>query len=253
MTQERRSTPLAHACAAPHSCPPALRLDVLAHAPYFAGLDRDEIADIDRQMVVRGYEEGETIYRSGAPADGLYILATGRVKVLRPALDGSDVLVDVVTPGAMFGSVAAVGQSTHPDTAEALTVACTLWTSAADFRRVLRQHPTVALRVLDDLATRLEESQESVRRLSGGTVEQRVASTLLTLADKVGEPRGDAILLQLPLTRGDLAAMTGTTTESVSRTLSRLRRAGLIETGRRWTSVLDRPGLAALAAASAVP
>lgn len=167
--------------------------------------------------------------------------------MLRPSFDGAEVLVDVVTPGTMFGSVAALGRSTYPDTAQALTVSCALRIPAIDFRAILAEHPDVALAVLDDLAGRLEQAQQTVRRLSGGTVEQRVASTLLALADRVGERRGDSVLLQLPLTRGDLAAMTGTTTESVSRTLSKLRRQGLVETGRRWTAVTDTEGLAALA------
>lgn len=248
MSSDRRTTPLADACDAPHHCPLPLRIDVLAHAPYFRHLDRDAVEAIERRMRVQAYGEGELVYRTGAPADGLFILATGKVKVLRPSLDGAEVLVDVITPGTMFGSVAALGRSTYPDTAQALTVSCALRIGADDFRTVLEEHPGVALVVVDDLAKRLEQTQLTVRRLSGGTVEQRVASTLLALADKVGEPRGDAVLLQLPLTRGDLAAMTGTTTESVSRTLSRLRRQGVVETGRRWTSVTDRAALAALAA-----
>lgn len=204
-------------------------------------------------MVVRGYHEGEIIHHAGTPADGLFILATGRVKVTRPALDGTDVLVEVVTPGAMFGSIAALGETIHPDTAEALTVSCALWISPGGFRRVLREYPHVALAVLDDVAERLEQAHESVRRLSAGTVEQRVAATLLTLADKLGEPRGATTLLQLPLTRGDLAAMTGTTTESVSRALSTWRKAGWIETGRRWTAIVDRPALTMAAYGSVVP
>lgn len=244
---ERRHTPLARSCEAPHGCPRPLRLDVLAHAPYFRGLDRAEIETIDQRMQVRGYAAGETIYRAGKPAEHLFILASGRVKVLRPSLEGSQVLVDVVTPGALFGSVAALGDAGYPDTAEALTVACALRISAADFRAVLREHPHVALTVLDDVAARLEHAHQAIHRLSGGTVEQRVAATLLTLADKFGHPRGNGTLLELPLTRADLAAMTGTTTESVSRTLSGLRRAGLVDTGRRWTAVTDHAGLAKLA------
>jgi CRP-like cAMP-binding protein len=244
---QRRTTPLARSCEAPHSCPRPLRLDVLAHTPYFRGLNRAEIEAIDRRMQVRGYVAGEVVYRVGEPADHLFILATGRVKVLRPSLEGSHVLVDVITPGALFGSVAALGDADYPDTAEALTVACALRMSATDFRALLREHPHVALTVLDDVAARLEQAHQTIRRLSGGTVEQRIAATLLTLADKLGQPLGDSTLLQLPLTRADLAAMTGTTTESVSRTLSALRRAGLIDTGRRWTAVTDRTGLAKLA------
>lgn len=253
MVGERRSTPLADGCAAPHACPRPLRLDVLAHAPYFAGLSRAEIVALDERAQVRGYAEGEAVYHAGTPADHLFLLASGRVKVLRPALDDSDVLVEVITPGATFGSVAALGQATYPDTALALTVSCALRISAADLRDVMTRHPAVALAVLDEVSHRLEEAQEHVRRLSGGTVEQRIAAALLVLAGKLGEPRGASTLLQLPLSREDLAAMTGTTTESVSRTLSKWRRAGLIETGRRWTSLSDRAALAAIAGTTLTP
>ncbi|MBI2244212.1 MAG: Crp/Fnr family transcriptional regulator, partial [Nocardioides sp.] len=142
---------------------------------------------------------------------------------------------------------------TYPDTAMALTVSCVLRISAAALRQVMNRHPAVALAVLDEVSHRLEEAQQTVRRLSGGTVEQRVASSLLVLADQLGEPRDGGVLLQLPLTREDLASMTGTTTESVSRTLSKWRRAGLIETGRRWTSLTDRAALAAIAGAAHGP
>lgn len=231
----------------PHTCPRPLRLDVLAHAPYFKSLDPEAIAAIDARMQVKGYAEREVVYRTRTPSAHLFILATGRVKVLRPSLGGNDVLVDIITPGGMFGSVAALGDSTYPDTAEALTVSCALRISAADFKNVLAEHPVVALAVLDDVADRLERAHEAVRTLSGGTVEQRVAATLLTLADKLGEQRVEGLLLQLPLSRADLAAMTGTTTESVSRTLSRLRKQGVIETGRRWTAVRDREALVQIA------
>ena len=247
MGRERRSTPLAGTCAAPHTCPRPLRLEVLAHAPYFADLSRDEIVALDERAKVRGYAEGEAIYHAGSAAEHLFLLASAGITVLRPSLLDADVLVEVITPGATFGSVAALGHTTYPDTALALTVSCVLRISAADLRAVMNRHPAVALAVLDEVSHRLEEAQQSVRRLSGGTVEQRVAASLLVLADKLGEPRGGSILLQLPLTREDLAAMTGTTTESISRTLSKWRRAGLIETGRRWISLTDRAALAAIA------
>jgi CRP-like cAMP-binding protein len=224
---------------------------VLAHSRFFAGLPADQIAEIDRRMQVRGYTADEAIYQVGQPASTLFVLATGRVKLVRPALDGQDVLVDVVTPGGLFGTLSSLGEPSYPDTAQALTVSCALGISAEQFREVLRAHPGVALAVLDDLAGRLEQAHQSLRHRSGGSVEQRVAATLLALADKVGQPRDGATLLQLPLTRSDLAAMTGTTTESASRVISTLRREGILTTGRRWTAIIDRDRLAALAQAPA--
>ena len=244
--QDRRSTPLASTCEAPHACPLPVRLAVLSRTPYFSGLDGETIRSIDDHMLVRGYHEGEQVYRAGDDATRLFVLATGQVKVIRPSLGGQDVLVDVLTAGSPFGTLTTLGEAVYSDTAEAMTVSCALSISAEDFREVVSSHPSVALAALDDLAHRLEAARESVRRLSGGTVEQRVAATLLTLVDKLGEPRDGSILLQLPLTRADLAAMTGSTTESVSRVMSRFKRDGVIDSGRRWTSVLDRDRLAAL-------
>ena len=73
-----------------------------------------------------------------------------------------------------------------------------------------------------------------------------MAGALLRLVAVVGEPRDSGVLLQVPLTRADLASMAGTTTESASRAMSRLRRGGVVESGRRWTAVLDVPRLRSL-------
>lgn len=70
MSSGWRTTPLAHGCDTPHHCPLPLRLDVLAHAPYFAGLDRAAVAAVEQRMRVQAYDAGEVIYRTGAPADG---------------------------------------------------------------------------------------------------------------------------------------------------------------------------------------
>jgi CRP/FNR family transcriptional regulator, nitrogen oxide reductase regulator len=76
---------------------------------------------------------------------------------------------------------------------------------------------------------------------------QRVAATVLSLAERASHERPGMTLVQIPLARADLAAMCGTTTESVSRTLSRWRRDGVIETGRRWVGIADLDALHAIA------
>jgi CRP-like cAMP-binding protein len=101
----------------------------------------------------------------------------------------------------------------------------------------------VALAALEGVTLRLSRTQDAVHRLSGAPVERRLAAVLLLVADRVGEPWKDAILLQVPLTREDLAAMTGAATETVSRVISQWRREGLVETGRRWVAIRDRAAL----------
>ena len=93
--------------------------------------------------------------------------------------------------------------------------------------------------MLEAVSQRLAESQEIVKQLSADTVEQRIASALLRLVGKLGEARGQGVLIQLPFSRQDLAAMTGSTPETVSRVMSRFEEDGLIKSGRKWVTILD--------------
>lgn len=245
MCATRRRTPLARPCPEPHSCPKSLRMEVLRRVPFFARLSPEELEGVDARAVARGHQEGVAIYRAGNPARSLYILASGRVKITRPRPGGSDVVVDVVLPGEYFGALPSLGQRAYEDTAETLTVSCTLAISQEDLDRILRAYPQVALELIPVLARRLAEARRVITRLSGDSVERRLAGTLLALADRAGQLQQDTTLLQLPLTRSDLAGMTGATTESVSRTLSRWRRMGIIDSGRRWIAIRDRSAIEA--------
>ncbi|MPV38454.1 helix-turn-helix domain-containing protein [Georgenia subflava] len=223
-------------------------MQVLGQVPYFTGLTQDQLADIDARMVSLSWAEGDPLYAAGEPAQHLYVLAAGRVKITQPTPGGHEVLTDVLTPGDLFGALGTLGEPVYGENAEALTTSCALRIDPAGFRAVLTEHPEVALRVLDDVAGRLARARSDVGQISTGTVAQRVATTLLRLADKLGQerPGGGGTLLQVPLSRTDLAAMTGSTPESVSRVMSRLRQEGVIDSGRRWTAILDRERLTAV-------
>lgn len=245
----RRRVPLRSTCAQPHHCPLPVRMEVLGRAPLFAGLSHDELVRIDRRMVSLSWAQDDSLYTAGEPAEHLYVLAAGRAKASRLTVNGQEVVVDLLAPGDLFGGMRILGQPTYPETVRALTTTCALRIGARAFRDVLTEHPQVALRVIDDTAALLAQARTDVTEQSTATVAQRVATTLLRLADKFGQDgRSGATLIQLPLSRTDLAGMTGSTPESVSRVMSRLRKDGVIDSGRRWTAVLDRDRLAATAA-----
>src|SRR3546814_20699202 len=84
------------------------------------------------------------------------------------------------------------------------------------------------------MAARLERAQSHIHAIATATSEQRVAAALVMLAERTGTPRKGSILLDVPLSRDDLASLTGTVSETVSRVLAQLRRDGVIETVRRW-------------------
>lgn len=226
-----------------------LRLQILHGLPFFADLPHADVKHVNHLFHEYGYAPNETICFAGDPAERLFVVADGRVKLMRHSLSGKNVLLDMLTPGEFFGSLSALSGDVYPDTAEAQTQSCVLSISAADFRHVLEKHPKVALKVLETTALRLRDAQERVRQLSALTVEGRVANVLLVLGKKFGRRSDVGLLIEAPLTRDDLAAMTGTTTESASRVMSQFQKDGLIQTGRKWVSILDQKALEQAASA----
>ncbi len=209
----------------------------------FAGLDAAALAEVNALCRAVDFDEGEPIYHAGDRAERLFIVALGIAKLTRVSSEGREVLTDVLAPGDFLGALPALGQSNYAESASALTPACLLLFEARSIDLILKGHPEVAVATLEAVSGRLAAAQTAIHRLSTDRVEQRLAATLELLLERVGEPDDAGILLQVPLTRDDLAAMTGSTPETVSRTLSAWRNRNLVEAGRRWVRVLDRDGL----------
>lgn len=248
---ERRTIPLRE-ITLPHECPRPVRMHVLSRAPYFQGLDEAALDGVDRRVRPRTYLADEHVYRAGEPADALYVVAEGRVRVSQVTPDGVGTVTDVLVPGELFGAMGTLGEPSHRQSASALVGSCVLRIDQRDFREVLLEQPGVALRVLDDVAARLASAHADIGGQGTETVRQRVARVLLRLADKLGEDRGpQGVVLEVPLSRADLAGLARSTPESVSRVMSRWRKDGVLDSGRRWTSLLDRPFLEEVAAGRA--
>ena len=158
-------------------------------------------------------------------------------------------MLDMLTPGEFFGSLSTLGDDVYPDTAQAHTQTCVLSIHADDFRRILEKYPAVALKVVDIVADRLRAAHERVRQISTFSAEGRIASLLLVLSKKFGKPGDLGLLIQSPLTREDLAAMAGITTETASRVMSQFLKDSLIRTGRKWVAILDQDALERIAEA----
>ncbi|MCC6960316.1 MAG: Crp/Fnr family transcriptional regulator [Dehalococcoidia bacterium] len=219
-------------------------MQILGAVPFFRHLAADELEAVNDLFSAFGYEPQETIYMSGAAAERLFVVAHGTVKLIRRTASGQDILLDILRPGDMFGSLPELGTREYLEDAEAQTSCCVLGVSSTDFQRILQRYPKVALSVLAIIAGRLQDAQGTISQLSAMPVEARIASALLKLGEKLGVESEGGLLLDTPISRQDLAAMSGTTTESASRAMSDFRRTGLIESGRRWIRIKDPDGRA---------
>lgn len=244
----RKVNPVNQVDIEPHlHCSVSEQVRLLGESPFFASLSQDDAAAVQRQIIQKHYSEGEIIQFAGYPAERLSIVAMGTVKLVRPTLDGTDVLLDLLGPGQGFGSLVQLGDTTYREGVTAQTHACILHINATTFARLMEKYPEIAVAALKFVSSKLADARNTIEELSAYPVEQRLAATLVRLADRVGKQRDADVLIDIPLSRQDLAEMTGSKVETVSRVMSDFKRQGLIESGRKWISVVDLETLSNIA------
>ena len=243
----RRRSPVNSEAIESSMCSYDVKLQIIRRLPFLSAIDEKSIVWASSFFRDRGYEAGQTIYLSRSEATHLYVVAVGAVKLIHRTDAGRDVILDVLGPGEFFGNVSESLQSRHTNSAQALVSTCALVISKREFHSILVEFPAVTLELFDAVSSRLESAQDTIRRLSVDDAEQRVAVALLRLTQKFGRKRQSGLLIELPLSREDLAGMCGANTETTSRIVSRLRRERIVETGRKWISILDQERLSHIA------
>lgn len=218
----------------------------LAGMALFAGLDPAALARIHAAARPRPLAKGEVVFRQGETAQTCHALISGRIKIVAANAEGQQVVVQFVGPGEMFGTLA-MFLAGYPGDAVVVSDGLQLVWSATTMRQLMLDTPRIALNTLALLGERLEDLQNRVRQLSTERVERRVAHALLRLADRAGRADGTAITIDFPLTRQDLAEMTGTTLHTVSRILAAWEEAGITGGGRSRVVLLDQAALIRLA------
>jgi CRP-like cAMP-binding protein len=147
--------------------------------------------------------------------------------------DGQQVVVRFVTPGEVFGVAMAIGRTTYPGTAVAVADSVALqWPSAA-WPRLVAAHPELAGNTLQTVGARLQDMHTRIVEMSTLEVERRVAHALLRLAQQAGRKVEGGVAIDFPISRQDIAEMTGTTLHTVSRILSAWEARGLVESARQ--------------------
>ena len=193
------------------------------------------------------YAKGTNVFEQDAPATSFFILLDGHLRVAKLTPAGQQVVVRFVAPGEIFGVAKAIGRTTYPATATAVVDSVALvWPSAA-WPRLIEKNPALATNALQTVGSRLQEAHTRVVEMSTEQVERRVAHALLRLAKQAGRKVEEGVRIDFPISRQDVAEMTGTTLHTVSRILSAWEAQGWVEGGRQKIVIREAHKLFVLA------
>lgn len=215
--------------------------------PLFAGMEESALEQLLANAVKREVPKGTKVFEQGEKAGLFYLLLEGRLKVTQVTTDGQQLIVRIVHPGDLFGFAMAIGHTEYPGTPLAVTDSVVLAWPMETMHDFLARNPALAINTMQMIGQRLDQAHKRIREMSTQEVERRIAHAVIRLAQQAGIRDGNNIRIDFPLSRQDIAEMTGTTLHTVSRIISHWETRGLVKGGRQMLMICNLPGLEKLA------
>jgi len=198
---------------------------LLRNVPLFAGLDEERLSALARVTLRTGFGRNTTIIAAGDPTDSLYIVISGRLKVLMGDEQGREVILCILGPGEFFGEMGLLDDLPRSASVVTLEPCELLKISKADFKRSLAENFGLSLTVMRGLVKRLREADRKIGSLAMMDVYGRVARLLMEMSEDVG---GEKVVVR-KMSKQDIAKMIGASREMVSRVMKDLELGGYIE------------------------
>jgi CRP/FNR family transcriptional regulator, nitrogen oxide reductase regulator len=221
---------------------------IIRESDLFRGVSPQGFEQVLENGILRSVEGGGFFFMQGDPAAHAYVLVSGRVKMMQITPNGQQITLRIMTPGQTYGGIAILKPQTgYPATAQAEEDSAAMAWDTAHLRELAKTEPSISLNTMQLMHGYITELQERQQALVTGRVEQRIARILLKLAADSGKKVEDGVLINMPLTRQDVAEMSGTTLFTVSRTMSEWERNGLLKIGREQVIIREPHGLVKIA------
>jgi len=218
-------------------------LDILAGVPLFSGLPESELQKLTAIMEVREIERGTTVFSDGDNADGFYVVADGSVKIYKMSLEGKEKILHIFGPSEPFGEVPVFAGTRFPANAQTTVKSRLFFFPREAFVKLVTENPSLSLNMLAVLSMRLRQFTDQIENLSLKEVPARLADYLLALSVEQENRK----TVRLTISKGQLAGLLGTISETLSRIFSRMTQQGLISVDGRLIHLVDFDGIEGLA------
>jgi CRP/FNR family cyclic AMP-dependent transcriptional regulator len=218
--------------------------EVLARSGIFQGVDADAAESLAKELEYIEARKGETIFNEGEPGDSLYIVLSGKVKVVRRAADGRQNLIALMGPSDMVGELSLFDPGPRTATASAVTDARMARLRKGALRPWISNRPEIAEQLLRVLARRLRRTNDALADLIFTDVPGRVAKNLLQMAGRFGTRDGGVLRVTHDLTQEELAQLVGASRETVNKALADFASRAWLRLDGKSVIILDPERLA---------
>ncbi len=216
---------------------------ILKNSPLFAALTESELSFLAARTGVSSYAPGELLFSEGQACAGLYIIASGRVRIFKVSPSGREQVLAIEGPGGSIAELPVFDGGSYPASASTVERSELLFLSTNDFRALCLEHPEVSLKLLQVVGGRLRRLVGIIEELSFTTVRHRLISWILREARAEQQNTGRGAAFTLRASHQELAAQIGTVRELVSRNMARLQAQGFIEIDGREVTIVNLDGL----------
>lgn len=204
-------------------------VETLKKSEIFSLLTDEELGEIIGRFKKISFKKDAVIFMEGDPSDWFYLVAAGRVKILKHSIAGKDIILEIISPGDVFGGVAVLDSIPFPASAQAMEPVTVIRISRKNLFDVMNEHSALKLSIVKSFSSRLRNAHETLKNIATERVEKRIASLLLKLSAKGGVEDNGYKKIDFPLTRQEIAEMVGTTVETCIRTISKFQKQGMVK------------------------
>lgn len=210
----------------------------------FGQVAGEDIAWLERHSRVRRLKRGEAIYLPSQSADGVLLVASGRVKICHTTPDGKQSIIDFVDAGEVFGELALLDAQQRDEYAETTEKTTLILIPKRELQAMIHKYPRIVLGVTKLIGLRRQKVERRLKNLLFRSNRERVVHLLLELAEKYGESHSEGVALKIRLSHQEMSGIIGSTRETVTVVLGQLQSDGLVEISRRKIIIKDLQKLA---------